>query len=311
MEKIDLSLKEYNNIANLSPFYGSNGLDRLIEIHKNLIGKTCYEHCPQIEDCGVYFVANLLNTEYSRSFAYFYPEQVINFFKSSYLSDYFKNSILNLLTDEYLNEKLKCLLESKKDISEMAEEDIKNIKDAIKHYYDEIDKENKKSYDNISGYFWSYLLNLEGIGVKNYLKNNTDNLLIFNNVIYRSGLTPRANYYDNCDESRLNLNENNLYSIFVKLFSIDENYAISFVKMVWNMDLLTARELIINMENLAKDGFKDKCTELDINAIFKYCNINSMNDNNSQIIKKMFITKIYPILCDKVECIKKKTNSYK
>ena len=228
--------------------------EELIETHKKLIGKTCkspYSYY-EIKDCGVEFIEEFLSRDWGRTIVYQYSSGAKIFIQSKYLSDYFKNSIKELLSTQELSDEVKNALNSDKLINDMSEEELKSICSSINVFY----KNSEQKTVNIAGSIMSFLYKLNGKGVMAYIKNNVSNDSLAEDILRTSGLCDRASYYPRRGVNRGDLNEGNLVAIFRKLLKIDQNYAIEFVEMVKQMETLGATEFINSFKKFAKNGFK-------------------------------------------------------
>lgn len=287
--------------------------EKLIETHKNLIGKTCKNYFHEIKDCGVDFIGKFLTND-RRTVVYEYSKGAKKFIKSKYLSDYFKTSIRKLLSNEELSEVVLNALNSDKLINDMSEEEILAIYSAIKGYYGHspiIDMA------NAGNYFMQLLYKLDGEGVISFIKNNVSTSDLARYILSTSGLNESASYYSGRGCNYGDLNENHLVAIFNKLFKIDADYATNFAEMVYQMKTLGATEFINSFMDLAANGFKmeslkteDSNISLDgvygkardavaFGSIFSKINIG--NDQVHQIkaseqTKKVFMARITPII---------------
>lgn len=240
--------EEYNRIMS---GMGSMTLNQLIQAHKMLAGKSCKTYYETIKDCGVEFLEELFNLDWGRTIIYHYSTGAQEFFKSEYLSDYFKESIKKLLSQEELSDVVNNALNSDKLINDMSEEEIKAIRSSIHDFYNNSDPEEP----NISGYFISLVYKLDGKGAISYMKNTIDNSSLASRILLTTGLNDRASYYSGRGVIYGDLNEEHLVEIFNKLLKIDQNYAVEFVKMVMSMKTLGATEFITSFENFARNNF--------------------------------------------------------
>lgn len=138
-------------------------VDDFIEIHKNLIGKSCKNDSGIIEDCGIEYIRYLyaigmgpLGIEYNDNIFYFK--------NSKYLSDYFKKCIRELIVDEDLDDKIIHLLDSDIKIVDMSYEDLSQIYSLLKKYRSVPGTINV----NIADLFMIYFYNLNGHGEAYY-----------------------------------------------------------------------------------------------------------------------------------------------
>ena len=247
---IEMNYDDYKKIE--SKIDSMKTEEELIETHKKLIGKTCKSHYYEIKDCGVEFIEEFLSRDWGRTIDYQYSSGAKKFIQSKYLSDYFKNSIKELLSTQELSDEVKNALNSDKLINDMSEEEIKSICSSINDFY----KNSEQKIVNIAGSIKSFLYKLNGKGVMAYIKNNVSNDSLAIDILRTSGLCDRASYYSGRGVNRGDLNERNLVAIFRKLLKIDQNYAIEFVEMVKQMETLGATEFINSFKKFAKNGFK-------------------------------------------------------
>lgn len=305
-----------NNIISKDTYsqYVSSGME-LKDIVEKLKGKIVEDKYNTIEDCAVDFVGSLLGRDWGRSIVYIYNKKESDFINSKYLSDYFKNSISELLSVT-MTKRIEDILNSDKDINQMSGEDIKIIYDAIVKYY-HINR--KSSKPNISSKFLTYLYKINGNGISLFLKNNIDGETIARQILLTSGLDDRASYYSGRGVMYCDLNEKNLVAIFEKLLKLDIRYAIEFVEMVRQMKTLGATEFINSFIGFANKGFKsDNLKIVDSNIsldgvhgetrdtvafVSIFSAMSRGNDINYQIraseqMKHSFISIIRPILIE-------------
>ena len=249
MENIEISMKDYKLLE--SAIDGMSE-EKLIKSHTALINKTCKNEYREIKDCGVEFIDYFLCRDWGRSIVYQYNSGAIKFIYSKYLSDYFKNSVKELLKDDEQSEILSNALNSDKNINDMSEEEIKEIHLSIKEHYRNVDE--KRS--NIAPNFLTYLLKLDGKGVTSYIKNNIDKRYLVSRILLTSGLNDRASFYSGRGVVSSDLCEKNLIEIFKKLIKYDTNYGLNFVNMVMDMETLGATEFINSFKNLAANNFE-------------------------------------------------------
>lgn len=286
--------------------------EKLIETHQKLIGKTCKNDYYKIEDCGVEFIRKFLSRDKGRTFAYNYQEGAQKFIQSKYLSDYFKNSIKELLKYEILSNECINALNSDKTINEMTENEIKAIYSSIKEFY----SKSNSTKANIASYFLTFLYKLSGEGVCSFIKNNVSNYDLANHILLTSGLSDRASYYSGRGVNYSDLNDKNLVAIFNKLVKINPNYAINFVEMVSKMKNLGATPFINTFKNFADNGFKVQYSDIEESnvsldglydesrntvAYLSIISTMSRRDDDYQImassqIKNLFILRVSPIL---------------
>lgn len=248
-----ISYKTYRNYISRIEMIG------LKEVVEKLKGKRVEEEYNTIDDCGVYFVSALLDSDCGRTIVYAYDEMELDFINSKYLSDYFKDSIKELL-EGTMSEEIESILNSSKTINQMSEEEIKKIYDAIVEYY-RINGKSPKS--NISSKILTYLYKLDGKGVTSFIKNNINGEDIARQMLLTSGLNSRASYYSGRGVNYSDLNEDNLVAIFQKLLRFDEKFALSFVDMVCGMKTLGATEFINSFIRLGANKFEYNSKNID------------------------------------------------
>lgn len=219
---------------------------------ESLKGKSTSSEFETIEDCAVDFLSGLLRKNHGRSIVIEYTKGQKEFFKSKYLSDYFKQSIKEML-GESISEELLSLLNSDKNINDMSEEEIKLIRDSIDKFY-EINGRSEKP--NISSRFMPYLYKLDGKGVIDYIKDHIAPGELARQILLTSGLNPRASYYSGRGVNYGDLSDKNLVSIYKKLLAIDPKYASDFVELVNQMRTLGATEFIETFLNFGYAEFK-------------------------------------------------------
>lgn len=247
-----INKNEYENRVAIA--VEENDVNALIKLHKELIGKYVkpYQYIDTTYECGVQFVFDLFRRDEGRSIVYNYSSSESEFIKSTYLSNYFKDSIKQLLGKDIDNE-LANILKSDKDINDMGEEEIKIIKETLDRFYSNPEY---KPVSNVSASFMTYLYKLDGNGVTSYIKNNIPKVKIAWQIMFTSGLNPRAEYYSGRGVKECDLNADNLEEIFNKLCVLDKDYALEFVEMVNSMKTLGATEFIESFYLFAMNNFK-------------------------------------------------------
>lgn len=308
----EISMNDYERIK--STMNSMMSEEELIETHKKLIGISCKSDYSEVKDCAADYIIELLSRDWGRTIVYHYSPRDKNFIQSKYLSDYFKNSIKELLSDEELGQEVLNALNSDKVINDMSEEEILSIYSAIKEFYAKSPRTEKVS---VANYFMSLLYKLNGPGVVSFIKNNVNNEDLARHILLTSGLNDRASYYSGRGVNYSDLNENNLVAIFSKLLKVDADYAINFVDMVRQMKTLGATEFINSFMSFATNGFKVESLNLedsnvslegvhgearDVVAFASLVSVMSReNDQDYQIraseqMKNAFMSKIRPIL---------------
>lgn len=256
IESSEISMEDYREIE--SKVERTMGEEELIETHKKLIGKSC--EFWKIKDCGVDFINKIFSLEYGRTYHYSYTLGIEDFIKSKYLSDYFKTSICELLSDEDLSDETLNALVGDKEINDMSEEEISLIYFAIKRFYA---KSEKTETANVANYFMALLYKLNGPGVVAFIKNNVNSEDLASHILLTSGLNNRASYYSGSGVDLAYLNGNNLVSIYRKLLKVDVEYGINFVDMVNKMETLGASEFISTFMSFAANGFKTEALNIE------------------------------------------------
>lgn len=242
-----------NNIISMDTYkYYISSKKELKDVLEKIKGKKIVDENRTIEDCGVNFIKNLLGCDWGRSIVVTYSDAQMDFIKSKYLSNYFKENIKELLNG-LMSDEVRNLLDSDKDINQMDEKEIKLLNDTIDEYYNNGGKTKKP---NISGYFLTYLYKLDGNGVTSFIKNNIDGESIARHILLTSGLNDRASYYSGRGVMSCDLNTDHLCEIFIKLFRLDSEYAFNFVNMVYDMKTLGATEFINSFIRLGINKFK-------------------------------------------------------
>lgn len=254
-----ISMDDYREIE--SSVDSNMSEEKLIEVHKMLVGKSSKGEYREIEDCGVEFISEFLDCD-RKTIVYEYSKEAKKFINSKYLSDYFKASIREFLSDKDLSIEVLNALNSDKLINEMSEEEITAIYMAIKPYLPRIK-------NNAANSFMQLLYKLNGTGVISFIKNNISTTDLARHILVTSGVGDRASYYSGRGVNYGDLNENNLVAIFNKLLNIDADYAMNFVEMVRKMKTLGATEFINSFMSFAACGFKVERTNIvDSNVSF-------------------------------------------
>ena len=301
--------------------------EELIDSHKRMIGKTCKCDYYEIEDCGVEFIKKLLDRDWGRSIVYHYSQGAERFIQSKYLSDYFKSSIKELLSSEYIDDDVLNILNSDKLINDMSAEEISKIYSLIRNYY----KKSEQKTANVARSIMSFLYKLNGKGVISFIKNNVNNLDIARNILQTSGLSARASFYSGRGVNYGDLNEEHLTAIFVKLLKLDQSYAIEFAKMVEQMETVGATEFISSFMDFAAIGFKsnhiiNEYSNISLDELYDqardtvafaslFSTMYREIDIDYQIrvseeIKQSFISKITPILLQQNKEVANDYNQY-
>ena len=153
-----------------------------------------------------------------------------------------------------MNEDVKKIIESDKNINDMSEEEIKCLNNAIENFY----STERITKPNISSEFMPYIYKLDGEGIISFIKNNINSQEIAKRILGTSGLCPRSSYYSGRGVNRGDLNESQLIEIFKKLYKLDHNYSLEFFDMVNEMKSLGATEFIDTFYNFARNGFSSK-----------------------------------------------------
>ena len=135
---------------------------------------------------------------------------------------------------------------------------------AINKYY----KYKPNNQNNVASLFISYLFHLNGSGVIEYLKNNIDPNILGDYILLTSGLNNRCSYYSSSNVNLSELNATNLISIYEKLAKYDNQYALEFIKLIDNIDLLTAQNFINEFEKFVSNNFRAFLT-VDMNKEYK------------------------------------------
>lgn len=253
MEKFEYTVateEEYDNaLYRKNKTYTTQELcDRLNE----LAGKKYYAYSRMV-DLGLIFADGVLSVDYGRTGVFDNNEKEYKFIYSRELSDYFKNVIGSIIPEKRLSSKAKKVLESEKTFNEMNATELRSIYGSLIKFYGTKDSEGAPYIVSI---FKTYLYKLDGVGVKTFIKNNIDSREIASHTLLTSGLLDRASYYSGRGVMRGDLNENNLITIFKKLYKLDKAYADEFIKLVKEMPTLGATEFITSFLKFGANGFK-------------------------------------------------------
>ncbi len=308
----EISMDNYRKIE--SGIDSMINTEELIETHKQLVGNSSKSDYYEVKDCGVEFIKNLLSRDWGRTIVYHYSQGAQDFIHSKYLSDYFKNSIKELLLDEDLSDEVLSILNSDKVVNDMSDAEILLIHSAIKDFYH---KSTNYEKDNVANYFMSFLYKLNGKGVASYIKNNVNNNDLASHILTTSGLNDRASYYSGRGVNYGDLSDKNLEEIFRKLLKIDLDYAMNFIDMVRQMKTLGATEFINSFMRFASNDFKSDISNIEdsnvsldgvydeardmvaFSSIFSLMSRGNDQDYQtraSEQMKKAFLSRIKPVL---------------
>lgn len=253
----------------------------------------------------------MLNKNRGKDFPYSYKDSELEFLNSDYLSDYFKDGIKRMITDEVqiegkdllkklteernvlyntiinsgesaTNEEQNRLLKLDKEIQRVKDEGITSVskelvtilenfvnsnrttkemtEEEIKAVF-EVRESRIKTDDNIVTCFYSYMFKLDSPNISSYIKNNVEPWEIVRHLLYTSGLYDRKAYSSGVNYSYLN--QKHLTLIFNKLYIIDKDYALEFVKMIDKLKVLDPNKFIRTFYALAKNNFKFAIEEKD------------------------------------------------
>lgn len=246
MNKIDYQIyREYErNLSSLNQKQLNDALN-------TLKGKSTQDEYEELDDCAVSLLSKFLRLDWGRSIVFEYSPSQKKFLHSKELSNYFKESVKELLGDS-ISKQLESLLSSEKDINDMTEEEIKAIYTEVENYY-RVNGKSPKS--NISSKLMSYFHKLDGKGVVSYIKNTTHPAELAKEILYTCGLNARSSYYSGRGVNYGDLNDKNLVAIYKKLLKFDPAYARDFVELVNNMRTLGATEFIDSFINFGYSNF--------------------------------------------------------
>lgn len=300
---------EYKEYSELLHHINLTSYDRMIEIHKSLVKKSCDDSYIKIDDCGVDILKSFLT--YDRYNTYdFYKCHGNAFVQSEYLSNYFKESLKEFFLDERISERVVNALESEKTFNEMDARDIKAINTYVNAY------KNNKHGDNVSEIFLNYIMKLDGEGPKTFVKEYIDKRIIIDDILSTSHMSSRASYYSGRGVTCSDLNSDILINIFKKLYRLDKKYAIEFIKMISKMETLEATPFIENLYEFANNGFKIEGLKIkndnvsldgvydnarDLVLLSSLCSFNKSKDRGHDIsisndIKERFIWMVSPMV---------------
>ena len=214
MENI-IDYEEYQD--NYKRYFNSLNCEQMIDITEYLKGKSTKGEFEEIDDCAVDLLSRFLTMDWGRTIVIEYTKEQKEFIKSDYLSNFFKESIREML-GEAISEKLNEVLSCDKNINDMTEEEIKIIREGIEEYY-RVNGKSPKS--NISSRFMSYIYKLNGKGVTSYIKNNIHPYELAKHILITSGVNDRASYYSGRGVNYGGLSDKNLAAIYKKLYILE------------------------------------------------------------------------------------------
>ena len=141
---------------------------------------------------------------------------------------------------------LENFIKSDRTTKEMTEEEIKALFE-VKQY-------RIRTNSNVVDDFYKYMFKIDSPNIANYIKNNIEPYYIASHILYTSGLYNRPAYSSGVNYSYLS--QEHLTLIFNKLYMVDKNYALEFVKMIKKLEVLDPNDFIRTFYALAKNNFK-------------------------------------------------------
>ena len=154
------------------------------------------------------------------------------------------------------NPSILCILNSNRQINDMSEEEIKTIYSVIAGIIISA-KNNGRNINSIAKSFVDYLFRLNGSGVASFIVNNIDRRLLANYILNVSGINIDVNSYMlGYGVDLRKLNQDNLFTIFLQLFSWNKDYAIEFANMVMSMKVLDVTAFINTFNSFVVNEFR-------------------------------------------------------
>lgn len=222
----------------------------IIKEHRSLIDykDEAYDY---VGDYEKRFIFMLLNHDFGYWNPKETPEELEKFFNSKYLGDYFKKIIQEELEEAMIE--VPKIITSDTDVSEFTEEDFYEIESA----YNQQGPSNRV-------FDLTFRLNTEG--ARKYLMNKVEPMKLIRNIILRSGLNSRPEYYSGRGATMCDLSGKHLISIYKKLLKLDPNKALNMAKMTLHMPTLGTTEFLESLYNLVENNY-----------IFEEANISTNN----------------------------------
>ena len=263
-------------------------VDDFIKAHKSLIGAEYLDGDIVERNLDAKFLKRICYHYWDDDHDLTYPLVVTNFMNSEYLSDFFKDYIVNNLSYNSSNyEKIKELQEKVKGVHKIGELEASDFNNIISNL--------RRSTIDL---FMEYVYKLESKGAETFLKAyHKAHPYLADDLLHAVNMVARSEFYSGRGVKDYDLNAKQLYGIFWRLSSIKEDYAIEFIKLVRGIELLTASDFIEALQDFEKNGFvaektKHQNVHLDgvhgkqRNAVAMAAVLSILGDNESYEVQK-------------------------
>ena len=202
-------------------------LDSLIDLHKELIAASTDK-----KDYGYEAIEKMLEGGENSMFL-----------RSSYVSDYFKNALKEIVSKEDFTDYAIDAINSDKAISDMNAEELYAIYFGVSKYYSKPYDKNRKH--NVSYFFKKLLFNIPSIGVKDLIMSDVairDSFARY--LLTTNGINDRPSFYAGRGANGIDVTDKKLFGIFGDLDVFDDKWAQAFLEVVRDMETLGATEFI-------------------------------------------------------------------
>lgn len=237
----------YQELYALVEVAKKSNAEKIQELHQCIMGLT-YKTGETIASADETFMDMLLNYDFGKASPVEMPAELIKFFNSEYVSNYYKVKLMDKIIKPY------DLV-----IIDLTEE--KGIKDLTGEEWDMLYKAiiNSNDYHKKGQYFYRSFFPLafqiNSAGAKDFLNNYANPYDVIKRIVYTSGLNARPDYYLGRGTNLGDLNEKMLFSIFLKLERLDIDKSLAMAKLAYNMPTLGATEFLNSLYRLATNDY--------------------------------------------------------